>query len=101
MVVFDLNLFPSSITCSQHCRNMIHAGYDPQTPIKFVRGQTPIFNETFPLSHWAELECIESRDGSWMRYQSVSARDLQGGPQESRKPLFASQPTETHERTTL
>jgi hypothetical protein len=47
MVVFDLNLFPSSITWSQHCRNLIHSGYDPQTPIKFVRGQTPIFNETF------------------------------------------------------
>ena len=84
MVIFDLNQYPPSTSCSQHCRNLIKAGHDPQTPIKFVRGQTPVFNETFTLIHWAGRECIESRDGAWMRYQSVSSKDLQGGVPQSR-----------------
>ena len=84
MVIFDLNLYPPSTSCSQHCRNLINAGHDPQTPIKFVRGQTSVFNETFTLKHWATKECIESRDGAWMRYQSVSPVDLQVSPVQSR-----------------
>ena len=84
MLIFDLNQYPPSTSCSQHCRNLIKAGHDPQTPIKFVRGQTPVFNETFTLIHWATKECIESRDGAWMRYQSVSRRDLQGDAVQSR-----------------
>ena len=84
MVIFDLNQYPPSTSCSQHCRNLIKAGHDPQTPIKFVRGQTPVFNETFTLKHWAERECIESRDGAWMRYQVNSPVDLQVSPVQSR-----------------
>ena len=84
MIVFDLNQYPPSVSCSQHCRNLIKAGYDPQTPIKFVRGNTAVFNEVFTLKHWAERECIESREGAWMRYQSVSPVDLQVSPVQSR-----------------
>lgn len=84
MVIFDLNLYPPSTSCSQHCRNLIIAGHDPQTPIKFVRGQTPVFNENFTLKHWAGRECLESRDGAWMRYQANSPIDLQVSPVQSR-----------------
>ena len=84
MVIFDLNQCPPSTSCSQHCRNLIKAGHDPQTPIKFIRGPTPVFNETHTLKHWAGREFIESRDGAWMRYQSVSLVDLQVSPVQSR-----------------
>ena len=84
MVIFDLNQYPPSTSCPQHCRNLIKAGHDPQTPIKFVRVQTPIFKETFTLQYWAEREYIESRDGAWMRYQANCPVDLQVSPVQSR-----------------
>ena len=98
MVVFDLNLFSSSITCSQHCRNLIHSGYDPQTPIKFVRGQTPVFNETFTLNHWADRDCIESHNGRHMRYVKHTGEDVYILPQEKRNVPSMTTPTQAEER---
>ena len=84
MIVFDLKQYPPSMSCSQHCRHLISVGHDPQTPIKFVRGSIPVFNEVFTLEYWATRECIESRDGAWMRWQSNSSKHLQVGPVQSR-----------------
>ena len=99
MIVFDLNQYSPSISCPQHCRNLIRAGHDPQTSIKFVRGQTPVFNETFTLIHWAGKECIESHNGRHMRYVKYTGEDVYICPQESQNDISATQPTQTEKRT--
>ena len=99
MIVFDLNQYPPSVSCSQHCRHLITAGYDPQTPIKFVRGNTAVFNENFTLIHWAGKECIESHNGRHMRYVKYTGEDVYICPQESRNVGSEGLPSETEERT--
>ena len=99
MIVFDLNQYSPSISCSQHCRNLIKAGHDPQTPITFVRGQTPVFNETFTLIHWAGRECIESHNGRHMRYVKYTGEDVYICPQESRNVGSVGLPSQTEEGT--
>ena len=98
MIIFDLNQYPPSISCSQHCRNLIKAGHDPQTPIKFVRGQTPVFNETFTLEHWAGRDCIESHNGRHMRYVKHTGEDVYILPQEKRNVPSMTTPTQAEER---
>lgn len=98
MVIFDLNQYPPSTSCSQHCRNLINAGHDPQTPIKFVRGQTPVFKETFTLIHWAGRDCIESHNGRHMRYVKHTGEDVYILSQEKRNDLSETLPTQTEKR---
>ena len=99
MIIFDLNQYSPSISCSQHCRNLINAGHDPQTPIKFVRGNTNIFNETCTLIRWAGKECIESHHGKHMRYVKYTGEDVYICPQEGRNGGLEGSPSQTEERT--
>ena len=70
MLNINLSDYPNGKSCGSIARQVIKQGQDPSLVVRFMRGNTKVFNEDLTLGYWAGTTVEESTKGEWMKVVS-------------------------------
>ena len=70
MLIINLSDCPNGKSCGYIARQLIKHGQHPDQTVRFMRGNTKIFNEDLTLGYWAGTRVKESTDGEWIKVVS-------------------------------
>ena len=67
MLIINLSDCSNGKSCGSIARWLIKQGQDPDQAVRFMCGNTRVFNEDLTLGYWAGTRVKESTDGEWMK----------------------------------
>ena len=67
MLIINLSDCPIGKSCGSIARQLIKQGQYPSRVVRFMRGNTKVFNEDLTLGYWAGTRVKESTDGEWIK----------------------------------
>ena len=67
MLIINLSDCPIGKSCGSIAGQLIKQGQDPVQAVRFVRGNTKVFNKDLTLGYWVGTRVKESTDSEWMK----------------------------------